>query len=43
MAKTTFSANGDIFITGRLGNDAYDGFEEVADIIREYIKNEHSR
>ena len=34
MAKTTFVATGDIFITRRLGKDAYEGFEEVAEIIR---------
>ena len=33
MAKTTFVATGDIFITRRLGKDAYHGFEDIASII----------
>ena len=34
MAKTSLIATGDVFITRRLGANGYDGFEEVAEIIR---------
>ena len=36
MAKTTVIATGDVFITRRLGREGYDGFEDVAEIIRGY-------
>ena len=34
--KTTFIATGDSFMTRRLGVDAYEGFEEISNIIKSY-------
>lgn len=36
MAKLSFVATGDVFITRRLGEKAYDGFDKLAEIIRGY-------
>ena len=36
MAKTSIIATGDVFITRRLSEQGYEGFEEIRDVIESY-------